>query len=296
MFKLICGLGNSDIENIKALVKLYAKAGAWMFDVSPFALGALNEAIEEIGLDKANFKYCVSIPVEGDIHGKKAKILPDKCKKCGKCTKKCPQSAICGFVVNENKCIGCGICKKVCSHGAIKLFDKTDYYDEFKRLLKTNLKLDCVELHASVGDKKLVLKKLKKICKKFKGEISLCISRKHFSALDALEIINQAKEIAKDNAAFYIQADGNSMNGANAQLSSTLECAAFACALKEAGIDEKILILSGGVNEYTKKLCNELSLSPLAIAFGTYARKAVLNLEQKEALEVAKRLVDNANS
>lgn len=293
MFKLICGLGNSDIENIKALVKLYAKAGAWMFDVSPFALAALNEAIKEENLNPLDFKYCVSIPVEGDIHGKKAKILPNKCKKCSKCVKKCPQNAIKDFVVDENRCIGCSICKKVCSHGAVKLFDKTDYFNELKNILKSNLKLDCIELHASIGDKNQILKKLKKICKKFKGEISLCISRKYFSTQEALSIIKKAQEIAKDNSTFYIQADGNSMNGANAQLTSTIECAAFALALKEGGIDEKTIILSGGVNEYTKKLCRELSLSPLAIAFGTYARKSVLNTKPHEAQQVAKRLVEN---
>ncbi len=292
MFKLICGLGNSDTENIKALVKLYAKAGAWMFDVSPFALHALNEAIKEVNLNPSDYKFCVSIPIEGDIHGRKAKILHNKCFKCGKCIKKCPQNAINYFEISADKCIGCGICKKVCSNGAIKMFDKTDYFDELKRKLKTDLKLDCVELHASVGSKNLVLKKLKKICKKYKGEISLCISRKYFSTQDALEIIDKATEITKYNKAFYIQADGNSMNGANTELTSTIECAAFALALKEAGVDEKKIILSGGVNEYTPKLCKELSLSPLAIAFGTYARKAVANHDHQKAFNIAKNLVN----
>ena len=80
MFKLICGLGNCDIENVKALVKLYAKAGAHIFDVSPYALKALNDAITEEGLNPRDFKFCISLPVEGDAHGKKAKILPKKCK------------------------------------------------------------------------------------------------------------------------------------------------------------------------------------------------------------------------
>ena len=291
MFKLICGLGNLDIENIKALVKLYAKAGAWMFDVSPFALWALNEAIAEENLNPDNFKYCVSIPLEGDVHGKKAKILSNKCKKCSKCAKKCPQGAISNFIVDEKKCIGCGICKKVCSCSAVKMHDKTDYFDKLNEILKSDLKLDCVELHASVGDKKHILKKLKKISKKFKGDISLCISRKYFSLNQATQLISEAKEIVSDNSAFYIQADGNSMNGANKELSSTIECVAFALALKESGVDENTIILSGGTNEYTKKLCDELSLKPLSIAFGTYARKNVCNLDDNAALEFAKKLV-----
>ena len=295
MFKLICGLGNTDIKNIKALVKLYARAGAWMFDVSPFVLGVLNEAINEENLNPYDYKYCISVPVEGDAHGKKAKIITEKCKKCLKCTKMCPQNAIRDFVVDKNKCIGCAICKKNCPCGAIKLFDKTDYFDELNKILRSDLKLDCIELHASVGSKKKILCRLKKICKKFKGDISLCISRKYFSTQEAVLIIKKAQEIAKDNTNFYVQADGNSMNGANEKLISTLECVAFALALRENGIDQSKIILSGGVNEFTKKLCNELLFSPLAIAFGTYARKLVLNLGHNDALRVAKRLVENAN-
>lgn len=295
MFKLICGLGNLDIGNIKALVKLYAKAGAWMFDVSPFALGALNDAIREEKLNPDDYKFCVSIPLEGDVHGKKAKISPAKCKKCAKCIKNCPEQAIFDFVVDEKKCIGCAICKKLCPHSAVKLYDKTDYFDGLKKLLKSGLKLDCIELHASVADKKLILKKMKKITKKFGADISLCISRKYFSTQEALDIIEEAKKITSNNSAFYIQADGNSMNGANTGLSSTLECVAFALALKEGGVNENTIILSGGTNEYTKKLCSELSLKPKAIAFGGYARKSVLNLEYQKALDFAKKLVKTAD-
>ena len=295
MFKLICGLGNSDLENIKALVKLYAKAGAWMFDVSPFALGVLNEAIIEENLNPNDYKYCISIPIQGDIHVKKAKILQQKCKKCAKCIIKCPQNAIVDFTVNENKCIGCGICRRFCSFDAIKFYDKTDYYEQFKKNIKSNLKLDCVELHACISDKNLVLKKIKKLCKKFKGEISLCVSRKYFSTQDVLYIIKKAEEITKENKAFYIQADGNSMNGANKELSSTIECVAFALALKNLGINEKRIILSGGTNEYTRKLCDKLSINPLAVAFGTYARKSVSDLDKTDAFNFAKKLVKNAS-
>lgn len=294
MFKLICGLGNCDIENVKALVKLYAKAGAHIFDVSPYALKALNDAITEEGLNPRDFKFCISLPVEGDAHGKKAKILPKKCKKCAKCVKICPQGAIKDFCVDENKCIGCSACKKVCKHGAVKLFDKTDYFNEFKSLLKTNLKLDCVELHASCGPKKAIYKAAKDICKKFKGDFSLCISRKYFSTEDCAEIVGNVRKIAAENSNFYIQADGNSMNFANTEMASTLECAAFALALKEYGIKESQIILSGGTNEYTKTLCDNLFLAPCAIAYGSYARKIVKNLSQKEALIAAKNFVKHS--
>ena len=294
MFKLIFGLGNLDIENVKALAKLYAEAGAWMFVVSPFMLNTLNESIIECGLNPDDFKFCVSNPLEADKHGKKAKIIENKCKKCSKCEKSCPQNAIINFVCDENKCIGCSKCKKVCPHNAIELYDKKDYFEAFKEILKAPCKIDCVELHASVPHKSRILKKLKKICKKYKGAISLCISRKVFSLNDSLLLIQKAREIAKDNADFFVQADGNSMNCANSQPVSTLECVAFAAALKDSGFDEKKIILSGGVNEFTKDLCHKFSLHPKALAFGTYARKSVQNLSYDEALRSAKNLVLNA--
>lgn len=116
MFKLICALGNSDIVNVKALVKLYAKAGAWMFDVSPYALEALNEAIVDEGLNPDNFKYCISIPVQGDMHSYKAAIDSKKCKICKKCHKYCPQDAICAPNIDEKKMYRlCSMCKKMLS-------------------------------------------------------------------------------------------------------------------------------------------------------------------------------------
>lgn len=295
MFKLIFGLGNLNKENIKALAEIYAQAGAWMFDVSPFMLPCLLQTIEQINLDINSCKFCVSVPVEGDSHGKKAKIIQDKCKKCYKCQNSCPQNAIKDLVVDEAKCIGCEVCKKKCSHGAIKIFDKTDYFDALKNILKQDLKIDCIELHASVENRQKILKKLKKICKKYKGAISLCISRKYFSTNDAWELIKAAQEIAKDNSDFFVQADGNSMNAANSSVVSSLESVTFALALKDLGFNEKKIILSGGVNENTKELCEKFSLSPLALAFGTYARKAVENLDFDSAVDVAKRLVKNAN-
>lgn len=294
MFKLICGLGNSNIENVKALVKLYAKAGAWMFDVSPFMLPYLNSAIAEVGLNLSDFKSCISIPIEGDIHGRKAKIDQKKCVLCKKCTSNCPQNAIKPPFIEENSCIGCGICKKTCKKNAIKFYDVCDYFGEFKKIIKNGEKLDCVELHASIADKKKSLKMLKKICKIFKGEISLCISRKIFSTNEAFDLILRAKEIAKENKAFYVQADGNSMNGASSDFASSVETVAFALNLKNLGFPEKKIILSGGTNEHTPKLSCLCGLSPLAFGYGTYARKIISNLDENEALNVAKKIVKAA--
>ena len=51
-------------------------------------------------------------------------ILPDKCKSCGVCAKKCPTMAITGqkgvpYVIDSAKCIKCGACVDACKFGAV---------------------------------------------------------------------------------------------------------------------------------------------------------------------------------
>ncbi len=52
-------------------------------------------------------------------------IIPDKCKKCGKCARVCPVSCISGvlgktpFLIDPLKCIKCGMCYSVCPFDSI---------------------------------------------------------------------------------------------------------------------------------------------------------------------------------
>lgn len=53
-------------------------------------------------------------------------IIPDKCKGCTLCSKKCPVSAITGkvkeaHVIDSEKCIKCGQCKDICRFDAIEI-------------------------------------------------------------------------------------------------------------------------------------------------------------------------------
>ena len=52
------------------------------------------------------------------------KIIPDKCRGCSLCSRKCPVSCISGeikkpFTIDQNKCIKCGTCMDSCKFGAI---------------------------------------------------------------------------------------------------------------------------------------------------------------------------------
>ncbi|MBQ9535751.1 MAG: 4Fe-4S binding protein, partial [Clostridia bacterium] len=51
-------------------------------------------------------------------------ILPDKCKGCTACARKCPVGAISGtvkeaHVIDVEKCIKCGACMEACKFGAV---------------------------------------------------------------------------------------------------------------------------------------------------------------------------------
>jgi len=52
-------------------------------------------------------------------------VIPEKCKKCGLCAKKCPVGCIDGevgkteFIIQSDKCIKCGACEEACKFNAI---------------------------------------------------------------------------------------------------------------------------------------------------------------------------------
>jgi len=55
---------------------------------------------------------------------RKFKILPEACKSCSLCEKKCPVGAISGergkpYIIDEEKCINCGLCEQACKFKAI---------------------------------------------------------------------------------------------------------------------------------------------------------------------------------
>ncbi len=290
-FKLITGLGNKDKNKVKSLVFLWAKAGADIFDVSPAVVPLIQEAIVENGLKLEDYDFCTSYAIEGDFHGKKAQIDSIKCKLCNKCVKSCIEGAINPPNIDETKCIGCAHCKKACKYGAIHLYDEIDH--SFYDLLKKDVKLDTVEIHISIKDKKTIKDEFKKIIKALdnskcakNSKISICFNRKYFSNSKAEKILAKLKEMSGERE-FLVQADGNSMNGANNSLSGTIETVAFGLFIKSLGYD---VILSGGCNEFTAELAKNVGLQ-CSIGYGSFARKMTENLSEDEKLKIAKEFV-----
>ena len=62
-FKLVCGAGNEDAEDVKKLVSLYAKAGCRFFDISANEdiVDAAKTALKNVNIDDAYL--CVSVGI-----------------------------------------------------------------------------------------------------------------------------------------------------------------------------------------------------------------------------------------
>ncbi len=298
-FKLILGLGNKDIKSAPDMALLYANAGVRFFDASPEVLPEISRALVKAGYDLNDFILCASVPSLGDIHGRKANISPVVCSGCMLCAKDCPEQAVlfdkkagkCS--VDMKKCIGCGICKKTTNCYAIHFEYGNHELKRLEELVQSGFKLDMTEFHASVSDKKQILKDFKDILSVFKGDVSVCINRKQFPLDDVVKLLVELKKMHKlenPEAEFYVQADGASMNGGAEDEDSTLECILFARELAPYGFN---LIISGGTNINTPKMLKDAEIEAIEepiIAYGTYARKIISNTKKDVALLRAKEL------
>ena len=167
-FKLICGAGNEDLEEVRRLSMIYTLSGATGMDIS--ATPSVVEACMD-GIDRAydlshklkrEIKIrpfiMVSVGMPGDHHVRKSYIDPDLCIMCGLCVAPvCPTDAIewggpkTLAVVNQPKCIGCGDCSAICPRP-----DIISYVHNEKGLEEVlpeciELGAENIELHAAVA-------------------------------------------------------------------------------------------------------------------------------------------------
>ena len=284
MFKLILGLGNQDIETSKKIAYIYSQSNIDIIDSSFEVFKEIKKFLEDKSIDTSKIKFCVSVGLLGDIHNKKAKINKN-CAKCKKCISFCSQKAIEitneEIKVNSKKCIGCSKCRHFCSFGAIDIYEENSLENNIEQIKNNTLKPDILELHLDIKKKKKIIKDFEYVLKNYKGDISICISRKYFGIKKIIKLIKKLKEIFdKYNKGFHfmIQADGSSMNNADGEYSSNLEALAFYKELSDLGYD---IIISGGTNDKTPYLCKLFNLKPYAVAYGSYARKTALGDEKK---------------
>ncbi len=292
-FKLVCGAGNEDINEVRKLSFIYTLAGCKGFDVSasPDVVRACKE-----GIDSA-YSYpnpywsdpkdppfiTVSVGMPGDHHVRKA-IITDDCVKCNLCIPVCPTDAIPSTLeIVDSLCIGCGNCEAVCPPAASAITYRHNA-KELSLILPqcVDAGAESIELHAGVPDDKTTMNEWKTVCEAVpNGMVSMCLDRYHMTNVHLIDRIKQAQQIADDR--IIIQADGIPMSGGKDDFNTTLQAVAIAdiinkeLKLKDRKFSKMPVLISGGTNTLTGQLARQCEVNFSGITIGTHARKIVKN-------------------
>jgi ferredoxin len=307
-FKLVCGAGNEDAEEVKRLTVLYTLAGAKGMDVSANTdvvtacmegIDIAFELAEDLGINlKVRPFIMVSVGMPGDHHVRKSYINLDTCLKCDLCIPVCPTDAIPKeLVVIKDKCIGCGNCSAICPRQDIIHYEHNNR--ELEALLPECLAAGAeqIELHAAVADDEAIMQEWQLVSDvNPNGHISMCLDRLHLSNFAFENRVEKAREIAGDR--LIIQSDGYPMSGGEDDFNTTLQAVATADVLnkrfnmklrksknvliykKKNEVDQ---LLSGGTNSLTAVLADQVGVKFQGASLGTFARKIV------------KEVIDNEN-
>ena len=259
-FKVICGAGNEDKEEVKKISFIYSLAGATLLDVSANP-EVVRASLEGINLaNEFNSKYnigvqnkpyiVVSVGMPGDHHVRKSYIDPQTCIGCKVCIPVCPTKAIPeNFVENldyfkqlggnfneqnqdkeivvKDLCIGCGKCSAICPKDNIISYRHPK--NELEKLLPECIDAgaESIELHAGVSEDNLTLDEWEIIQQSNPNQFnSVCLDRLNLSNFLLENRIEKIKNISKDK--LIIQADGIPMSGGENDYNTTLQ--AIACA------------------------------------------------------------------
>ena len=296
-FKLVCGAGNEDKNEVEYLTYVYTLAGCAGFDVSASpeivksAKKGINAALLKAYELKINIPFTpfitVSVGMPGDHHVRKA-IITDDCVSCNLCIPTCPTDAIpSNLVIISELCIGCGNCEAACPPAASAI----KYNHNAKELSSILPKCvdagaESIELHAGVPDHELTMDEWKVVSDSVpNGMISMCLDRKHLSNEMLIDRIKLAQNIANDR--LIIQADGIPMSGGIDDFNTTLQAVSIADFInkeikqKEKNFSKLPVLISGGTNSFTGELARNCEVPFNGITIGTHARKVIKEFESK---------------
>lgn len=310
-FKLICGAGNENLDEIERLVALYASAGCRFFDLS-----ASEEVLKaaQKGLDFAipkekqkDYHFCISIGTKNDQHMQKAVMRArgkegerESCLNCGQCIEICPQKAIKKEKVKEEKresitiieqyCIGCGKCFEICPQNLISL----EPYKNSACLpaFLPSCPLACIELHASDTDEAEVDEIWDYLNTNSDGLLSLCIGRGKLSDEQILKRVKRLVEKRKPYTTI-IQADGLPMSGGEDDFATTRP------AIETGELIQSLhlpfyLLLSGGTNSKTAQLAKLEGVDINGVGVGSFARKIVKEYIERDDFFTNKEIFNEA--
>ncbi len=302
-FKLVCGAGNEDIEEVEKLVTIYAKAGCKFFDVSANVdvVEAAKNGLRRAGVNDA--AICVSVGIAGDPHITKAQIDENVCIKCGSCVSVCPHNAILSLAapqIKKERCLGCGQCLSVCPVNAITTHSQLKEYNEIlPEIIQKGI--DCIEFHAISTDENDVDEKWQQLNEMFSGMLCISLDRSELGDKKLKERVERLISKRKPYTTI-IQADGVAMSGNNDEYGTTLQAVATAQLFQNAKLPVYIM-MSGGTNTKSTELAKLCGVNIHCLAVGSYARKIVKKYLETENLydnpkvmsqtvEIAKKLID----
>ena len=303
-FKLVCGAGNEDADEVEKLVTIYSKAGCNFFDVcaKPEIVDAAKRGLKNAGITTERY-LCVSVGIDGDPHITKAIIDKEKCITCGACRSVCPHDAIVfnnGFEIKKERCLGCSQCFDICPQKAISMESQLmDYKEVLPKLIEKGI--DCIEFHAISNDETDVDEKWAQINEMFDGMLCISLDR---SELGDKKLKERVQRMISNREPYttIIQADGIAMSGNDDEWGTTLQAVATAQLFQNSKMPIYIM-MSGGTNTKSTELAKKCGVRPHCVAIGSFARKIVKkylqmtdlltnNLALDEAVLVAKSLID----
>lgn len=303
-FKLVCGAGNEDADEVEKLVTIYSKAGCNFFDVcaKPEIVDAAKRGLKNAGITTDRY-LCVSVGIDGDPHITKAMIDKEKCITCGACRSVCPHDAIVfnnGFEIKKERCLGCSQCFDICPQKAISMESQLmDYKEVLPKLIEKGI--DCIEFHAISNDETDVDEKWAQINEMFDGMLCISLDR---SELGDKKLKERVQRMISNREPYttIIQADGIAMSGNDDEWGTTLQAVATAQLFQNSKMPIYIM-MSGGTNTKSTELAKKCGVRPHCVAIGSFARKIVKkylqmadlltnNLALDEAVLVAKSLID----
>lgn len=308
--KIICGASNTNKKHIERLAIVYSLSGANALDICPTpdifeaAKSGVKRALEIYNQNPQkfpNFKepvIMISIDSGDDLHFRKAEINPAKCTNCLKCINSCPSGALFSkddlLKFNKENCYGCGRCEGACLQNAIN-FIKLNITDSHAsaspslRMTMWNENIKAIEVHTGNNSVEEVKKFLELNVSLLKNTelMSFCVESKRFSHNELINYVNSLIDLISQKV--IIQIDGIPM-GATDKPDSSLQTVSAAKVLLENNVNAYIQ-LSGGTNQHTRNLVNQLELKISGIGYGTFARKLILSyLEELDDSEFAMQL------
>jgi len=303
-FKLVCGAGNEDVNEVEKLVTVYSLAGCAFFDVcaKPEIVDAAKRGLKNAGIKEDRY-ICVSVGISGDPHITKANINKSICVKCGICKDICPHEAIEGSIdINLSRCLGCSICAKNCPKNAIEMVTQVqDYQEILPELIEKGI--DCIEFHAISDDEDDVNEKWNQINELYNGMLCISLDRSELGDRKLKERVLRLLTI-REPFTTIIQADGVAMSGNDDEFGTTLQAVATAQLFQNAKMPAYIM-MSGGTNTKSSELAKLCGVKPNCLAVGSYARKIIkkyLKMDDllvntkalNEAVGIAKMLVNHS--